>query len=152
MQAGHWQDIGPLLFATGQSWRRLLAQRLSEEGLSDATALLVLVMRQAGRKPLRQRELAQRMGVENSAVVRLLDALETDGLVSRREDPADRRAKLPELTQEGRHLGERVDNIARALREQLLADIPSEDVAAMDRGLRLLWDALGACDARRKKP
>nr|WP_180166528.1 MarR family transcriptional regulator [Stenotrophomonas sp. SbOxS2]NYT99371.1 MarR family transcriptional regulator [Stenotrophomonas sp. SbOxS2] len=151
MQARHWQDLGPLLFAVGQSWRRLLAQRLSEEGLSDATALLVLVMRQSGHQPLRQRELAQRMGVENSAVVRLLDALESSGLVSRREDPADRRAKLPELTEEGRRLGERVDRIASAFREHLLADIPSKDIAAMERGLRHLRNTLDICILEEKK-
>jgi len=95
------KGFGRLLLAVSQSWRRALTQHLSKEGVSGTAALLVLEMLHLGSRQLRQYELARRLGLENSAVVRLLDGLENSGFVCRQEDPVDRRAKLLSLTKRG---------------------------------------------------
>ncbi|MGW4798224.1 MarR family transcriptional regulator [Nonomuraea sp. NPDC004297] len=41
------------------------------------------------------------MSVDKSKLVLILDELEDDGLVRRRPDPADRRARIIEVTPEG---------------------------------------------------
>ncbi|MDK3016465.1 MarR family winged helix-turn-helix transcriptional regulator [Pseudodonghicola flavimaris] len=138
-------DLGRLIPAVGQSWRRVLGQRLSNEGLSDATAMPILVLWRAQDIPMRQNELAQQLGLETSGVVRLLDTLATRGLVRRIEDPTDRRAKLLELTDDGIALGARADRIARALRRELLAEVTAEELTLTMRLLHKLSAVLETC-------
>ena len=123
------EELGRLIPAVGQVWRRILGQRLAKEGLSDATALPILVLWRERSASMRQNELAQLLGLETSGVVRLLDSLETRGLLRRVEDPSDRRAKLLELTDDGLALGARADRIARELRQELLAEVAPEELS-----------------------
>jgi MarR family transcriptional regulator for hemolysin len=141
-KAQRFSDLGRLVPAVGQAWRRVLGQRLCGEGLSDATALPVLVLFRAGTCEMRQRELAQQLGLEGSAVVRLLDSLEQRGLVRRVEDPKDRRAKLLDLTSDGIALAERVSQIAVALRLDLFRDISEDEIEVTYRVLYQLSQKL----------
>ncbi|MDX3806699.1 MarR family winged helix-turn-helix transcriptional regulator [Bosea thiooxidans] len=150
MKQGKGADLGSLLPAVGQAWRRALGQRLSADQLSDATVLPILLLLRAGDKLMRQHELAKHLGLENSAVVRLLDTLEKGGLLRRLEDPLDRRAKLLELTDEGVVLGRRADKVALVLREELLGDIEPDDIATAYRVLLKVFSALDDCQARSK--
>jgi DNA-binding MarR family transcriptional regulator len=52
--------------------------------------------------PKRQLDLAAQLGVDRTVMTYLLDDLEKAGLVQRRPDPADRRARLIAPTEEGR--------------------------------------------------
>ena len=56
----------------------------------------------AGPEPLSQQQLAQRLGVDRTTMVALLDALERKGVVGRRPHTADRRRNVVELTDTGR--------------------------------------------------
>lgn len=66
--------------------------------------------------PVRQHVLAERMAVEAMSVSSVLDRLEARGLVERRPDPEDRRAKLVHLTAEGEDVLEKIQPIGAALR------------------------------------
>jgi DNA-binding MarR family transcriptional regulator len=54
--------------------------------------------------PKRQLELAAQLGVDRTVMTYLLDDLEKAGLVQRQADPADRRARLIEPTEQGEAL------------------------------------------------
>ena len=102
------KDLGQLrqaythaLLLAGRQWRRAADAEVERHGISDATALpLVLIGRMAGEP--RQNALAEAVGIEGPSLVRLLDQLEKAGLVVRKEDPTDRRAKVLSLTPAGR--------------------------------------------------
>lgn len=51
-----------------------------------------------------QRELAEFLSLDPSQIVPLVDSLETEGLVRRMPDPADRRSKVISATEAGREL------------------------------------------------
>jgi DNA-binding MarR family transcriptional regulator len=55
-------------------------------------------------EPESQRALARRLGIDRTVMTYLLDDLEEGGLVQRRPDPSDRRARRIEVTAEGRAL------------------------------------------------
>jgi DNA-binding MarR family transcriptional regulator len=61
-----------------------------------------------------QLALAQLLGVDRTVMTYLIDDLEKAGLVARKPDPADRRARRLELTDAGR---ERLCDLERRLRE-----------------------------------
>ena len=64
----------------------------------DLGALRVI----AGREPASQLQVAQRLGIDRTTMVALLDVLERQGVVARRPDPNDRRRNIVELTDQGR--------------------------------------------------
>ncbi|OLR92435.1 MarR family winged helix-turn-helix transcriptional regulator [Actinokineospora bangkokensis] len=53
-------------------------------------------------EPLTQLAIAQRLGIDRTVMTYLIDDLERSGLVERRPDPADRRARLLSATAAGR--------------------------------------------------
>jgi DNA-binding MarR family transcriptional regulator len=64
------------------------------------------VLTAVGRSdPRSQLELANHLGVDRTVMTYLLDDLERAGLIERRADPADRRARRIVATQAGRELG-----------------------------------------------
>jgi DNA-binding MarR family transcriptional regulator len=66
----------------------------------DGKELGILVVI-AGPEPLSQQQVAQRLGVDRTTMVAMLDALERKGIVSRHPDAADRRRNVVELTEAG---------------------------------------------------
>ncbi|MCW6509580.1 MarR family winged helix-turn-helix transcriptional regulator [Lichenifustis flavocetrariae] len=112
-----------------RKWRKLAQVALAVHGISQARAsALVWVHRLGGG--VRQVVLASYIGIEGTSLVRLLDELSSAGLVLRKDDPSDRRAKTIWLTQEGERLAEEVETVLRDLRERVLDGIDIGDVDA----------------------
>lgn len=85
------------------------------------------VLAACGREgPRTQLALAHQLGLDRTVMTYLLDDLQKDGLVERRPDPADRRARRVELTEDGRarlcDLAERLAEAEERLLERLDAD------------------------------
>ena len=121
-------EIGRLVTRLGRIWRRESDQALSEHGLSYATAIPLLVLSRQGEN-VRQGVLADELGVEGPSLVRLIDLLQAEGLVERREDPTDRRAKTLHLTTAGEAKVEETNRVLRRVRASLLRDIGTEELA-----------------------
>ena len=121
-------EIGRLIARLGRLWRRESDQALSDHGLSYATAIPLMVLSRQG-KLVRQGVLADELGIEGPSLVRLIDLLEAEGLVERREDPTDRRAKTLHLTTLGETKVEEINRVLRRLRAALLKDIGSDELA-----------------------
>ena len=128
------ERLAELLSAAPRAWRRALDERLQPLGLSQAKWLALLHLARAGGR-LPHGELAARIGIESATLVRLIDRLERDGWVTRTPDPADGRGKRVALTRRAQALSARLERTAGALRTELLADIPVEDLAAAIRVL-----------------
>ena len=131
-EAKRGSQVGLGIIAVGQSWKRLFRQIMAEQGLNNIPVLPLSTLLQDG-DGIRQRELAKRLGVESTAVVRVLDNLEKDGLVKREEDSKDRRAKLIFLTDKGRSLAVRILGIRMSLREEILREVSLEELKATER-------------------
>jgi DNA-binding MarR family transcriptional regulator len=82
-----------------------------------------------------QLALAQRLGVDRTVMTYLLDDLEAAGLIERRPDPADRRARRIVATPPGRATLARLDERLRAAEEELLSGLDTEEDRQVFRGL-----------------
>lgn len=89
-----------LLARTQHALGLRLERRLEALGLS-ATKLLVLERLAASPAPVALGQLAAHAGCAKSNITQLIDRLESEGLVVRRPDLADRRAVLATLTPKG---------------------------------------------------
>ena len=78
-------------------------------------------------EPGSQLELAQHLGIDRTVMTYLLDDLEGAGLIERRPDPADRRARRIAATPPGRDLLGVLDRRLRAAEQQVLAGLDSGD-------------------------
>jgi MarR family transcriptional regulator for hemolysin len=127
-QASIHAEIGLLISRIGRLWRREADQALAAHGLSEATAIPLMILSRRG-KCVRQGVLADEIGVEGPSLVRLIDLLQAEGLVERREDPTDRRAKMLHLTALGEIRADEINRVLRRVRAYLLKDISGEDLS-----------------------
>jgi MarR family transcriptional regulator, transcriptional regulator for hemolysin len=80
---------------------------------------------------LKQTELAEMLDLQPITLTRLLDGLADNGLIERRPDPDDRRAKRLFLTPAARPLLERLTALGEELMEEALAGLEPTDVDAL---------------------
>ncbi|MCY1397101.1 Transcriptional regulator SlyA [compost metagenome] len=124
--------FGTQLAQASRAWRAELDRRLSHLGLSQARWLVLLHLARNSNVPT-QRELAQSVGVEGPTLARLLDGLESQGLVRRLAVAEDRRAKHIALTPKADVLIADIENIAANVRNDVLSGISEEEVALCQR-------------------
>ena len=125
------QDRFGFAFVTlARQWNRVVDKHLAEAGLSDATWRPLVHLAEGG-DGISQRDLAARIGLDTSTLVRLLDLLEARRFVERRVDAMDRRARLIHLTQEGRIELTRIRAMLLQAERDLLADVSEDEIEAM---------------------
>ena len=145
--------FAPLVAHVAREWRRAVDARLHVYGLTEATWLPLLRIARA-ESPMRQNELAASLSLDGSSVVRLLDTLESSGLIERCEDQADRRAKSLALTARGRRTVDQVERVSQDIRDVVLGEVSDEELARSLRLLETVRDrlaSLGAASIRRAR-
>ena len=115
---------------------RTLRAADAEAGLSPArlSALSVLVF--GGDCSLT--ELADAEGVRPPTMTRLVQGLESDGLVERTADASDRRATVLRATRRGRALLEKARSRRIGVFEALLADARPHEIATLETAATLI--------------
>ena len=121
------ESIGQLITSIARLWRRTANERLDRYGLSHAVAMPLLALWQLGGEA-RQGAVAEQAGLEGPSLVRLIDLLVAEGLVTRREDASDRRAKLLTLTDEGMVRMKSINMVLAELRHELVSLIGDEEL------------------------
>lgn len=122
MEPGHSARavrLGGLLFQAHSVARRAANEVLRDLGLElrDLGVLELL----AGAQDWTQQQLGERLGIDKSAMVRIVDALERAGLVSRRRRGDDRRAYSVTVTGAGREaMAAAYSRVAAAMDELLV--------------------------------
>jgi DNA-binding MarR family transcriptional regulator len=93
-----------------------------------------------------QLALAQHLGIDRTVMTYLLDDLEAAGLIERRPDPADRRARRVVATERGTELLAALDCRLRAAEEHLLAPLNDGDRRSFRSHVSLLATRIDALD------
>lgn len=116
------------LLLAGRRWRARLNERLKAIGQTDARCAALAEI--AGRSDgMVQRELSQRLGVEEPTIVRLVDALEANRWVERRVHSGDRRAKVVQATPSAAPVLDQAREIVAELQDEMFAEINPADLA-----------------------
>ncbi|MET9022642.1 MarR family transcriptional regulator [Actinopolymorpha sp. NPDC004070] len=109
----------------------LAAHEVSMWGYSVLTAL--------DDGPVRtQATLAEAIGADKTRIIGTLDELQAAGLISRTPDPNDRRARLLEITDEGRRVRRAARAEIRAAEERLLSALTPAERTTFVRALEKL--------------
>lgn len=137
-----WLTYTHALLLSGRQWKRLANATTDAHGVSEAKALPLVLIGRLGGEP-RQNALAEAVGIEGPSLVRLLDQLEAAGLVMRKEDPTDRRAKVLSLTDTGRSVVARIEADLDRLRMAVFSKVSASDLEASLRVFRAIQDRVG---------
>jgi DNA-binding MarR family transcriptional regulator len=89
---------------------------------------------------LRLGALAEHLRIAPRSATEVVDDLQARGLVRREPDPADRRATLVALTEEGTHAGRAIHAARRAAADDLFGGLAPADREQLTRILRTLRD------------
>jgi DNA-binding MarR family transcriptional regulator len=129
-----------LLSKTGKAARGALAARLAERGLRLWHMAVLAALADFG--PHAQRELSDRLGIDPSDVVKVVDELHGPGFVERSRDPADRRRMRVALTAEGRRTLAALDRETEAVRDAVLAPLDEGERATLHALLSRVYAGL----------
>jgi MarR family transcriptional regulator, transcriptional regulator for hemolysin len=131
------QPIGLLLTRSARTIERAFDDAMAARGGSISIWLILLTLRAGGTRS--QREIARSIGLQAATLTHHLNAMETDGLVSRRRDPGNRRNHLVELTPAGEELFGQLRELAASFDATLRAGIEPEDLEAFGRVLGRMY-------------
>lgn len=121
-----------------------LAARRSEVGVGTVSWRVVAAIERHG--PLRLSEIADRERVSRPTATTVIKRLEEEGLVGRAPDPTDSRSSLISTTAQGSaQLAAWREQLAGGVGE-LLENLPTEDIAALERAAEILSALVDAHD------
>lgn len=118
-----------LLHDAARLWGKRFDHFARDAALSRAQAKAIgYILRNEG---IHQGALADLLEIEPISLARLIDRLQAGGLVERRVDPADRRARRLYVTDKAREAFARVREVVAAIEAQALAGFSPEEVRTL---------------------
>jgi MarR family transcriptional regulator for hemolysin len=134
--------IGLHLTRAARGVSRAFDDALTSAGGSLPVWLVLLNLKT--RRTANQRELAQGVGVREATLTHHLNAMEAEGLLTRRRAETNRRIHLVELTAAGEAAFVRLRGTAVAFDRQLRRGLSAEEITSLDGLLNRLEANVGA--------
>jgi DNA-binding MarR family transcriptional regulator len=128
-------ELAELLRQANKRLQQGTRDMLAPLGLSSSQARVV---RQLADGPLRMSVIADRLAIVPHSVTDVVDRAERAGVVARRRDPQDRRSTLVELTPQGRHLLDQLDEARRESAARVFGPLTEEQRTELGTVLRAI--------------
>jgi DNA-binding MarR family transcriptional regulator len=130
---------GQLFFRLWRASHTRTADALTSLGLTPALFAVLNVL--GAREGTIQQQLSSEMGIDPSAMVKLINEIEGAGLADRRRRPNDRRAWEVTITPKGRRTLQRARRLVSQVEDEVLGGLTATDRRQL---LTLLRRALAA--------
>lgn len=136
-----------LLYSAAWLFDMQILEIVNRNGFPDIRMAHLHLPRNLDLDGTRLTELAKRAEMSKQAMSELVDQCETMGLIERRPDEADRRAKIVAFTARGRRLIELVRNAVSLAERDMLAQIGAKRMENLISGLMVYCDKRVAANA-----
>src|SRR5882724_8701007 len=144
------RNVGFLLREASRRYVQRFEVRASELSLNlPQCKALVRLEKNEGVSQARLAELAE---VDAMTMVRILDRMEADGLLERRPDPEDRRARCLYLTAKAKPLLAQIWRLSDTTREEVFAGIGKNERDVFMSVLERLHDNLSGVEDKSSHP
>ncbi|MGC5019232.1 MarR family winged helix-turn-helix transcriptional regulator [Micromonospora sp. DT47] len=134
----HEESLAELFWAVARRLRHQSRQTLGPWEVNPGHARALGVLTRHGA--MRLSTLAEHLHIAPRSTTEVVDGLEERGLVARQPDPADRRATLVALTEEGTRVGAAIRAARDAEAERFFGHLGRDDREQLTRILRTLRD------------
>lgn len=128
--------LGYLLKHAQQRLSGLTAEALAPYGIAGRELAVLLVL--DGAEPASQLEVANRLGVDRTTMVAMLNALQDKGLVRRNPHDSDRRKNIVELTAAGKDTLGKARQAGDDAERRFLADLDAKSAEQLRRALQIV--------------
>ncbi|SFR29254.1 DNA-binding transcriptional regulator, MarR family [Lentzea waywayandensis] len=128
-------DLMMLLHRTSHALETELTARLAEIGLTPRARCVLSVALDAG---LTQTEIADVVDIDKTTMVVTMDALESAGYAERKPSPTDRRARVVVVTDSGREIVAKADDVYAEVVGSVLGSLPGDEREGLVKGLTRL--------------
>ncbi|KJK42054.1 MarR family transcriptional regulator [Lentzea aerocolonigenes] len=128
-------DLMMLLHRTGHALETELTARLAEIGLTPRARCVLTSALDAG---LTQTEIADMASIDKTTMVVTMDALESAGYAERKPSPTDRRARVVVVTEKGRAIVGKADQVVADVYASVLDCLPVDEREGLVGGLTRL--------------
>lgn len=131
--------IGTLIFLTSKSMEEAAEYEIKNKlGLTSSQWKVILALNLFDG--LSQRELADRIYVDGSTLVPVIDKMEKNGLLERKPDPKDRRNNRLYLTKKSESIVDSIVEIILQLRKTFYKGLSKNDLESMRPRLKKMID------------
>lgn len=130
-------QLSELVVKAARKFRRNFSAQLVPLGVTFAQAQVLRIVARAD-VPLRMVDIAARLDIVPRSATSKIDALEAIGLVERLSDNTDRRSTPVAITEKGRAVLGRLDEVRRATAEGLFSDLSELDRQSLSRLLNVV--------------
>ncbi|MCZ0984811.1 MarR family winged helix-turn-helix transcriptional regulator [Streptomyces diastatochromogenes] len=138
MPEGPLDRLGLLLAWHGRITDTWIRRALGTTGLTPRHAMTLMHL---GAGPVSQQSLVDKLDVDPSVLVTVLNDLEGGDLVHRRRDPADRRRHIVEITPEGSVTLGTLETALTKVENELFADLSEQERTTLRALLKRLASA-----------
>ena len=132
-----------LLILAARRWSTFIDEAIRQKTGQPRARWQTLAALAFSDGPIATIELAERMAVQWPSLIRTLDGLETERLIERRINPADKRSRLVTITNEGLEVFREVKAVLDPTRAALLEGFADDDLRAVERLLDRFFGAIG---------
>lgn len=129
MRLSYYEMPGHLIRRLSQQSNQVFQDEMKRIG-ADITSVQFAAMQAIElHGEMEQSQIAQSIHYDKATIGGVVDRLEKRGWVERKANPKDRRAKLVTLTLEGRQALEAFTPVVKALQNQVVANLSSDERA-----------------------
>lgn len=129
--------LGMQMASVVRHWRSVVDAHMQPLNLTQSRWELMAQLERLGDGVI-QSELAAALGIEMPSLTRSLEQLEQQGVIKRRRSHIDGRARTVHFTAKGRELQQRATSVRHAVKQEIQADIPEQELATFQHVLLIL--------------
>jgi MarR family transcriptional regulator for hemolysin len=141
-------SIGYWLCMASHAYERAMNEELTTQGITFRQCQVLAWLAIEGEQS--QNELAARMNIEPPTLVRVLDRMERDGLVSRTGDADDRRRKLIKPLPKAKPIWKKIIASAEIVRARAVRGLTKQEVTTLKKLLAKVRGNVQAEEALQK--
>ncbi len=138
MKYGLHQSPGPLIRRTHQIGLSIFAESFKDLDITPLQFSIMWILNQHPR--LDQITLAKSVALDTATCSNIVTRLETKGVIQRKINPANKRAKLASLTKKGKQLLTRAEEPMAYVQKKLIAPLNAEEKKQFLKCLQKLVD------------
>ncbi len=135
------KTIGYWVLSTANLLERAANEELAPHGITYRQVQVLGTLACLGE--MSQTDLAERIQVAPSTIVRIVDRMERDGWVERIPSPSDRRVKLLRTTEKVEPVWKTIQEVGAQIRERTTKGLSERQVAQLMKSLELMCANLG---------